>query len=88
MPEIQALFDKTINEFDTFQDVLDLYEEGVKLPEGHKLQKARECVPWELIRELTRSDGERFLKFPMPNVIKGNLWYSRKEFDILSTRHY
>lgn len=71
LPEIKAVFDKTINEFDKFQDVLDLYEGGIKLPNGLKLQKLRECVPWELIKELIRSDGERFLKFPMPDVIKG-----------------
>lgn len=72
VPEIKALFDKTINEFDTFEDVLHLYEGGVKLPEGHSLCKLRQCVPWELVRELIRSDGERFLKFPVPDVIKGN----------------
>lgn len=72
VPEIKALFDKTINEFDTFDDVLSLYEGGIKLPEGHSLDKIRECVPWELLRELLRSDGERFLKFPFPQVIKGN----------------
>ncbi|KAH6816455.1 PLAT/LH2 domain-containing lipoxygenase family protein [Perilla frutescens var. frutescens] len=84
VPEIKALFDKTINEFDTFEDLLILYESGVKvkLPDGHSLKKIRQCVPWELLRELIRSDGERFLKFPMPDVIKGDktAWRTDEEF--------
>ncbi|KAL2229895.1 probable linoleate 9S-lipoxygenase 5 isoform X2 [Sesamum indicum] len=82
IPEIKAVFDKTINEFDTFEDVLNLYEGGIKLPDGHTLHKIRECVPWELIKELIRSDGERFLKFPMPDVIKEDrtAWRTDEEF--------
>ncbi|KAL6532328.1 Linoleate 9S-lipoxygenase 5 [Orobanche gracilis] len=82
VPEIKAMFDKTINEFDTVQDVLNLYEGGIKLPDGHTLHKIREHIPWELVRELTRSDGERFLKFPMPAVIKEDRtsWRTDEEF--------
>lgn len=71
IPEIAAVCDKTINEFDSFQDVLDLYEGGVKLPNNATLKKIRECIPWEMIKELIRNDGERLMKFPMPAVIKG-----------------
>lgn len=71
LPELKSLCDKTINEFDTFEDVLNLYEGGVKLPNGPTLSKIRERIPWELLRELVRNDGERFLKFPIPDVIKG-----------------
>lgn len=72
LPEIASLFDKTINEFDTFQDVLNLYDGGIKLRNGVVPQsKIRDCIPWEMLKELIRSDGERHLKFPMPDVIKG-----------------
>ena len=73
LPEIRSLGDRTINEFDTLEDVLSLYEGGIKLPNGPTLRQIRECIPWELLRELLRNDGERFLKFPMPSVIKGML---------------
>lgn len=73
VPEINALFDKTPGEFDTFQDVMKLYEGGIKLPDGDKLRTLKECIPWEMLRELVRTDGEQFLKFPMPDVIKGNI---------------
>jgi linoleate 9S-lipoxygenase len=71
LPELTSLCDKTINEFDTFQDVLKLYEGGIKLPNGHTISKIREHIPCEMFKELARNDGERFLKFPMPDVIKG-----------------
>lgn len=71
LPELTSLCDKTVNEFDTFEDVLNIYEGGIKLPSGEMLSKIREHIPWELLRELIRSDGERLLKFPMPDVIKG-----------------
>ncbi|KAL6558515.1 Lox9p [Orobanche minor] len=81
-PEIKALFDKTIDEFDTFQDVLNLYEGGVAQPDGHSLNKLRKCIPWELVRGLLHSDGERCLKFPVPDVIKRDrtAWRTDEEF--------
>lgn len=71
VPELVSLCDKTINEFDTLEDVLSLYEGGLWLPNGQTLGKIRERIPWELLKELARTDGENFLKFPMPAVIKG-----------------
>lgn len=71
LPEIASLFDKTPNEFDTFQDVLNLYEGGIRLPNGINHKEIRACIPGEFLKELARSDGEQFLKYPMPDVIKG-----------------
>ncbi|KRG88465.1 hypothetical protein GLYMA_U039300v4, partial [Glycine max] len=82
LPEIKSLCDKTINEFDTFEDVLDIYEGSIKLPSGPLASKLRELVPYELLRELIRNDGERFLKFPVPDVIKVSktAWRTDEEF--------
>ncbi|OMP05818.1 Lipoxygenase [Corchorus olitorius] len=82
VPELAALCDKTINEFDSFQDVLDLYEGGIKLPNDATIKKIRDCLPWEMIRELVRNDGERLMKFPTPAVIKEDksAWRTDEEF--------
>ncbi|CAN4091350.1 unnamed protein product [Withania somnifera] len=81
IPEFFALFNKTIHEFDSFEDILKLYEGGFKLPDHH-LNKLRQCIPWEMLKELVRSDGEPFLKFPMPDVIKvdRSAWRTDEEF--------
>jgi linoleate 9S-lipoxygenase len=71
LPELRSLCDKTINEFDTFQDVLDIYEGSFKLPSGPLQNTIRDLIPYEIFRELVRNDGERFLRFPVPDVIKG-----------------
>ena len=71
IPEFEALCDSTPNEFDSFDDTLKLYEGGFKLPEGPLLDRIKENIPLEMLKELIRTDGEGYTKFPMPQVIKG-----------------
>ena len=70
LPELKSICDKTPNEFDSFDDVMKLYDGGFKLPDG-ALHQIKDRIPWEMLKELVRSDGEQFLKFPLPDVIKG-----------------
>lgn len=72
-PELESLFDKTPNEFDSFEDVFKLYEGGVGLPDS-LLENIRENIPAEMLKEIFRTDGEQLLKFPMPQVIKGTVY--------------
>lgn len=69
-PEFESLFDSTPNEFDKFEDVLKLYEGGIEVPEGI-LTEVRDNIPAEMLKEIFRSDGQRLLKFPVPQVIAG-----------------
>lgn len=69
LPEFEALFDDTINEFDTFEDFLKLYTGGIKLPQGPLL----EHIPLQFFKELVRSDGEGLLKYSLPQVIRGTI---------------
>ncbi|KAF4397119.1 hypothetical protein G4B88_008965 [Cannabis sativa] len=69
VPALKHFFDETPNEFDKFQEVHELYEGGLELP-TKVFDKIRKAVPVDMLKELLRSDGEKFLKFPMPDVIK------------------
>lgn len=77
LPELKSICDKTPNEFDSFEDVLKLYEGGIRIPD-ETLTKIKDRVPWEMFKELIRTDGEPLLKLPMPDVIKGSLIYVEK----------
>ncbi|GMY21570.1 probable linoleate 9S-lipoxygenase 5, partial [Fagus crenata] len=80
-PELESIFDSTPNEFDSFQDVIKLYEGGLKLPEG-VLEHIRDNIPAELLKEVFPTDGEGLLKYPTPQVIEENrsAWRTDEEF--------
>ncbi|XP_042491493.1 probable linoleate 9S-lipoxygenase 5 [Macadamia integrifolia] len=81
LPELKAFCDSTPNEFDTFQDVFELYEGGIQLPNNPTVNKG-DTIPLELLKEPVRSDDEGLLKFPMPQVIKEDkfAWRTDEEF--------
>ncbi|XP_010530359.1 PREDICTED: linoleate 9S-lipoxygenase 5, chloroplastic-like [Tarenaya hassleriana] len=82
VPEIGSLCSKNMNEFDSFDDIFSLYEGGIKHPDAHVISKIRDLLPWEMFRELVRNDGDQFLKYPMPSIIKESrsAWRSDEEF--------
>ena len=73
LPVLQAIAGATPIEFNSFEDVLKLYEGGLPVPPNPLLEELRQLVPFEMIRELRRVEGGRgLLKLPMPHVIQGN----------------
>ncbi|CAL9003387.1 unnamed protein product [Prunus brigantina] len=81
-PELEALFDKTPNEFDSLEDVLKLYKGGIPLPEG-LLKDIGDNIPAEMLKEIFRTDGAELLRFPMPQVIEAedkSAWRTDEEF--------
>ncbi|CAB4285327.1 unnamed protein product [Prunus armeniaca] len=80
-PELAALLVGSHNEFNNMQEVLMLYEGGIELPDGI-LKYIRDSIHEELFKELFRTDGGKFLKFPVPQVIQDNksAWRTDEEF--------
>ncbi|KAI4355472.1 hypothetical protein L6164_004244 [Bauhinia variegata] len=78
MPKLGTLFDK---DFDSFEEVNQLHEGGIKLPKDI-LNAISEQIPGAVLKEIFRSDGEQLLKFPLPQVVRENksAWMTDEEF--------
>ncbi|XP_058225411.1 probable linoleate 9S-lipoxygenase 5 [Rhododendron vialii] len=82
VPEAEAQFDRTPSEFDSLEDILELYEGGIKVPDFPFLESIRKEIPLPILKEILRTDGERPFHFPMPQVIKEDksAWRTDEEF--------
>ncbi|KAH6772502.1 lipoxygenase 1 [Perilla frutescens var. hirtella] len=82
LPEFTDLCESISNEFESFDDALQIYEGGIKLPEGPLLKNIYDNVPLELLKEILPTDGEGLFKYPMPDVIQKNrtAWRTDEEF--------
>ncbi|XVF41922.1 hypothetical protein PTKIN_Ptkin01aG0319600 [Pterospermum kingtungense] len=82
VPELEDLTDGTRNEFDSFEDVLELYYGGVKLPSGPLLDNLIKNIPFEMLKEIFRTDGANLLQYPVPQVIQDSktAWRTDEEF--------
>jgi linoleate 9S-lipoxygenase len=71
VPAIRTYVDLSPGEFDSFEDVIKLYEGGIKLPNIPALEDMRKRFPLELIKGLVPIGGDYILKLPKPQIIKG-----------------
>ncbi|RZB69280.1 Linoleate 9S-lipoxygenase-4, partial [Glycine soja] len=80
LPVLTDAFDGNLLslEFDNFAEVHKLYEGGVTLPTNFLSKIA--IIP--VIKEIFRTDGEQFLKYPPPKVMQvdKSAWMTDEEF--------
>ncbi|CAN0897124.1 Linoleate 9S-lipoxygenase 1 [Linum grandiflorum] len=81
-PELEVLCAENKNEFNSFDEALKIYDGGVKLPGGPALDSLWKNVPLDIIKQIFHTDGERILKYPLPEVIKESktAWRTDEEF--------
>ncbi|CAO2167342.1 unnamed protein product [Urochloa humidicola] len=82
VPGIRTYVDITPGEYDSFKDVLKVYQGGIKLPKIPGLEEIRKQLPLHLIKDLLPVGGDFLLKHPMPQIIKEDkkAWMSDDEF--------
>ncbi|KAG8097881.1 hypothetical protein GUJ93_ZPchr0013g37042 [Zizania palustris] len=82
VPAIRTYVDLTPGEFDSFQDILSLYEGGLKLPDIPALEEFRKRFPLQLVKDLLPAGGDYLLKLPLPQIIEKDkeAWRTDEEF--------
>ncbi|KAF7033947.1 hypothetical protein CFC21_045011 [Triticum aestivum] len=82
LPIIRTYVDSTPKEFDSFQDIYDLYDGLLKLPINQHSKELKNKIPLHFIKSVLPSVGDDFLNLPLPHVIKSDpyAWKSDEEF--------
>lgn len=66
-----GVLDTTPMEFDSFEDILGLYEQGAEAPNHPLIAEVRKKIPSEFLRSLLPNGShDHPLKMPLPNIIK------------------
>ena len=74
-PALELVFKNISNGFDSFESVHELYESQPYLPTDVMKRISAKISLLPTLKEIFRTDGERFLKFPTPQVIQGIITY-------------
>ncbi|GJN23635.1 hypothetical protein PR202_gb11300 [Eleusine coracana subsp. coracana] len=82
LPTLNTYIDDTPLEFDSFEDILGLYETGPEAPNHPLMAAVREKIPSEFLRSLLPNGAhDHPLKMPLPNIIKSDVLKKAPEYN-------
>ncbi|KAM3200026.1 hypothetical protein P3L10_032386 [Capsicum annuum] len=68
LPRFKEWFNNTPNRFDSTNEVLKLYERGIKLPQGPVLKAITNSIPLEILKDII------FKEFPQKSKLDPNIY--------------
>ncbi|ONM08110.1 linoleate 9S-lipoxygenase4 isoform X1 [Zea mays] len=81
LPTLGTFVDDTPKEFDSFEDILGLYEPGPEAPNNPLVAEVRKRIPSEFLRSiLPNGSHDHPLKMPLPNIIRSDVLKKAPEF--------
>ncbi|CAL4926821.1 unnamed protein product [Urochloa decumbens] len=82
LPTLKTIIDTTPNEFDSFEDILGLYERGPEAPNHPIIAEIKKKIHSEFLRSiLPNGSHDHLLKMPLPNIIKSDVLKEAPEFN-------
>lgn len=77
LPEAKLLFtNASTGSFESFDEIRDLFTSSrSQVLEGWVADKLKSMLPPEIFKKITRASKENLTKFPLPQVIAGDVSY-------------